>query len=219
MIANLVKILSRYGMVFLSGLGNTLWISAVSIIFGTFLGIFIALGKLSKNKVLNLVSSVYVEVLRGTPLLLQLYLFWLGLPYLFDGISDLTCVLIALIINSSAYVAECIRAGIQAVDSGQREAAMSLGMTEKNIMVKVIFPQAIKNILPALGNEFIVMIKESSMASVFFIGELMTSFKIVQSNMFLAIEPLLIVGVIYLCVTVALTRILKIVEGRMNAND
>ena len=219
MIANLVKILSRYGMVFLSGLGNTLWISAVSIIFGTFLGIFIALGKLSKNKVLNLVSSVYVEVLRGTPLLLQLYLFWLGLPYLFDGISDLICVLIALIINSSAYVAECIRAGIQAVDSGQREAAMSLGMTEKNIMVKVIFPQAIKNILPALGNEFIVMIKESSMASVFFIGELMTSFKIVQSNMFLAIEPLLIVGVIYLCVTVALTRILKIVEGRMNAND
>ncbi|MDO5424743.1 MAG: amino acid ABC transporter permease [Eubacteriales bacterium] len=218
MIANLVKILSRYGMVFLSGLGNTLWISAVSIIFGTFLGIFIALGKLSKRKILNVAASVYVEVLRGTPLLLQLYLFWLGLPYLFKDISDLLCVLIALIINSSAYVAECIRAGIQAVDSGQREAALSLGMTEGKIMRKVIFPQAIKNILPALGNEFIVMIKESSMASVFFIGELMTSFKVVQSNMFLAIEPLMIVGAIYLCVTVTLTRVLKVFERRLNAN-
>lgn len=219
MLANLVKVISKYHMVFLSGLGNTLWISAVSIVFGTMLGIFIAFGKLSKKKPLNLATSVYVEILRGTPLLLQLYFFWLGLPYIFPKITDLTCVLIALIVNASAYVAECIRAGIEAVDGGQREAAVSLGMTEKNIMWKVIFPQAIKNILPALGNEFIVMIKESSMASIFFIGELMTSFKIVQSNMFLAIEPLTVVGLIYLTVTIALTRFLKYFERRLKAND
>ena len=96
---------------------------------------------------------------------------------------------------------------------------MSLGMTERNIMFRVIFPQAIKNILPALGNEFIVMIKESSLASVFFIGELMTSFKVVQSNMFLAIEPLTIVGLIYLVVTVILTQCLKLFERRLKAND
>ena len=219
MLANLVKVISKYHMVFLSGLGNTLWISAVSIVFGTMLGIFIAFGKLSKKKPLNLATSVYVEILRGTPLLLQLYFFWLGLPYIFPKITDLTCVLIALIVNASAYVAECIRAGIEAVDGGQREAAVSLGMTEENIMWKVIFPQAIKNILPALGNEFIVMIKESSMASIFFIGELMTSFKIVQSNMFLAIEPLTVVGLIYLTVTIALTRFLKYFERRLKAND
>lgn len=219
MIETMGKILSRYGSVFVSGLGNTLWISAVAIIFGTILGVGVALMKMSKRKILSIPASVYVEVLRGTPLLLQLYFFWLGLPAIIPKISDLSCVLVAMVINASAYIAECIRAGIQAVDSGQREAALSLGMTERNIMFKVIFPQAIKNILPALGNEFIVMIKESSLASVFFIGELMTSFKVVQSNMFLAIEPLTIVGMIYLFVTVVLTRCLKIFERRLKAND
>lgn len=219
MIETMGKILSRYGNIFVSGLGNTLMISAVAIIFGTILGVGVALAKMSKMRLLKTVAAVYVEVLRGTPLLLQLYFFWLGLPYIFPKISDLQCVLIAMVINASAYIAECIRAGIQAVDSGQREAALSLGMTEKNIMFKVIFPQAIKNILPALGNEFIVMIKESSLASVFFIGELMTSFKVVQSNMFLAIEPLTIVGMIYLFVTVVLTQCLKIFERRLKAND
>lgn len=219
MIETMGKILSRYGSIFVSGLGNTLWISAVAIIFGTILGVGVALMKMSKRKILSIPASVYVEVLRGTPLLLQLYFFWLGLPAIIPKISDLSCVLVAMVINASAYIAECIRAGIQAVDSGQREAALSLGMTERNIMFKVIFPQAIKNILPALGNEFIVMIKESSLASVFFIGELMTSFKVVQSNMFLAIEPLTIVGMIYLFVTVVLTRCLKIFERRLKAND
>lgn len=218
MIQNIIKIISKYNGVFLAGLWNTLWISGVAILFGTFLGIFIALAKMSKQKPVKLIFSVYVEILRGTPLLLQLYFFWLGLPYLVPKISDLTCVLIAMIVNCSAYIAEVIRAGIQAVDHGQREAAMSLGMTESKIMWKVIFPQAIKNILPALVNEFIVMIKESSLASVFFIGELMTAFKTVQSNAFLAIEPLTIVGMIYLFFTVVLTQVMKIVERRMNAN-
>lgn len=219
MIETMGKILSRYGSTFVSGLGYTLGISAVAIIFGTILGIGVALLKMSKNRFFRTAAAVYVEVLRGTPLLLQLYFFWLGLPYIIPKISDLSCVLVAMVINASAYIAECIRAGIQAVDSGQREAALSLGMTEKNIMVKVIFPQAIKNILPALGNEFIVMTKESSLASVFFIGELMTSFKVVQSNMFLAIEPLTIVGLIYLFITVSLTQCMKLLERRLHAND
>jgi His/Glu/Gln/Arg/opine family amino acid ABC transporter permease subunit len=186
---------------------------------GTFFGTFIALAKMSKNKVLSTAATVYIEVLRGTPMLLQLYFFWVGLPYLFPSISDLACVLIALCINSSAYVAECIRAGIQAVDPGQREAAMSLGLTESNIMRKIILPQAVKNILPALGNEFIVMIKETALASVFFIGELMTAFKVVQSNAFLALEPLTIVGLIYLVITLTLSKGMKTIERRLHAND
>lgn len=219
MIENIIKVLTRYGDVFARGLWNTLWLAALSIILGSILGIFIALGKLSKSKILNAIFAVYVEVIRGTPALLQLYLFWLGLPYIFPNITDTVSVLIALIINASAYIAECIRAGIQAVDSGQREAALSLGMTESAIMKKVIFPQAIKNILPALGNEFIVMIKETSLASTFFVGELMTSYKIVQSNIYLAIEPLIIIGVIYFVVTLILTRAIKALERRLNADE
>ena len=126
---------------------------------GTFLGILVALGKLSWHKLLNGVVSTYIEIIRGTPILLQLYFFWLALPNILPSISDTTCILSALVVNASAYIAEVIRAGIQAVDAGQREASLSLGMTERAIMTKVIFPQAIKNILPALGNEVIVMIK------------------------------------------------------------
>ena len=129
------------------------------------------------------------------------------------------CILCALVVNSSAYVAEIIRAGIQAVDPGQREAALSLGMEEKYIMTKIIFPQAIRNILPALGNEMIVMIKETSLASTFFIGELMTAYKKVQSVTFLAIEPLCISGAIYLFLTISLSRLTRRLEKRLRANE
>ena len=197
-IENIGLILQRYGAVFAQGLWNTLWLSFVSVFLGTFLGILVALGKLSRHKLLNGVVSTYIEIIRGTPILLQLYFFWLALPNILPSISDTTCILSALVVNASAYIAEVIRAGIQAVDAGQREASLSLGMTERAIMTKVIFPQAIKNILPALGNEVIVMIKQTSLASVFFFGELMTAYKQVQSTTFLALEPLTISVNIYL---------------------
>ena len=219
MLSNLIKIVVKYWPVFLEGLFNTVWIALVAIVLGTIFGTLIALVRMSKNKVASTAALVYIEVLRGTPMLLQFYFFWLGLPYLFPKMSNISCALIALCINSSAYVAECVRAGIQAVDGGQREAALSLGLTEKNIMRKIILPQAVKNILPALGNEFIVMIKETALASVFFVGELMTAFKTVQSNTFLGLEPLIVVGVIYLFITLALSKGVKVVERRLNAND
>lgn len=219
MIGNIILILQKYGSVFAEGLWNTLWISFVSVLLGTLLGVFVALAKMSKNRGINAAISVYIEVLRGTPMLLQLYFFWLLLPELIPDISDIACILIALVVNASAYVAEIIRAGIQAVDYGQREAALSLGMDEFHIMTKIIFPQAIKNILPALGNEFIVMIKQTSLASTFFIGELMTAYKKVQSTTFLAIEPLAISGVIYLFLTVTLSKLVHYFEKRMRQNE
>ena len=217
----LIKILKKYYMVFLRGLWGTIWLSVVTIIFGAILGVGIALLPMSKKKVLYGISSVYIEILRGTPVLLQLYFFWLGLPKLFPmfEMSDTFCILVALIINSSAYIAEIIRAGIGAVDSGQFEAARSLGLSEKHLMSKVILPQAIKNILPAIGNEFISIIKGTSLASTFFIVELTTSFKTVQSTTFRAIEPLLISGVIYLVLTFTLSRLLRVLERRMKASD
>lgn len=218
MLEHIIRILSKYWMVFLIGLGNTVWIALVAIALGTVFGTLVALIRMSKNKIITGIAVVYIEIIRGTPMLLQFYFFWLGLPFLFPDISNIASALIALCINSSAYVAECVRAGIQAVDPGQREAAMSLGLSGKNIMRKIILPQAVKNILPALGNEFIVMIKETALASVFFVGELMTAFKTVQSNTFLAIEPLMIVGIIYLFITLTLSRLMKVVERRMNAD-
>ncbi|MCI9456858.1 MAG: amino acid ABC transporter permease [Oscillospiraceae bacterium] len=221
MMENIIKILEKYGMVFVQGLGGTLWISLVTVVFGTILGTLIALLKLSKVKVLNWVVDVYVEIIRGTPVLLQLYFFWIGLPRLLPmlTLSDTECVVVALIFNASAYIAEVIRAGIQAVDPGQTEAAKSLGMSDAHTMTRIVLPQAIKNILPALGNEFITMIKQSSLASVFFVNELTTSFKVVQSATFLAIPPLIISGMIYLVLNWSLSRLIGLLERRLHSND
>ena len=215
-----MKIWNRYYFVFLQGLGGTLWLAAITVFFGTILGTVVALMRLSKSKLLHGITAAYIEILRGTPILLQLYFFWLLLPKVLPvRVSDTFCIIVALIVNSSSYVAEVIRAGIQAVDKGQTEAAKSLGMSDAHMMRYIILPQAVKNILPALGNEFIVMVKETSLASVFFVGELMTSYKTVQSTTFLAIPSLTIVGLIYFLVTFTLSKGIKFFEGRMRVSD
>ena len=220
MLNQMIRILQQYGGVYAKGLWGTIWLSLVTVTAATIFGTLVALMKMSRIKVLNILVSIYVEVIRGTPILLQLYFFWLFLPKAmpFD-MTDTQCIVVALIFNSSAYVAEVIRSGIQAVDHGQTEAALSLGLSRKNTMLRVILPQAVKNILPALGNEFIVMIKETSMASVFFVSELTTSYKTVQSATFLAIPSLTIAGVIYLALTFSLTRLLGVLEKKLKSNE
>ena len=216
----IVKLLAKYYPVYLSGLWGTLWISAVTVLLGLVLGMLVALMRMSRSKLLNAVSGVYIEVLRGTPILLQLYFFWIGLPKLgpFE-LSDTQCIVVALAVNASAFISEIIRAGIAAVDKGQWEAARSIGLSETHVMTHVILPQAVKNILPALCNEFISTVKGTSLASVFFVGELMTSFKTVQSATFLALQSLTIVGVIYFILNFVLSRLLKILERRLMVSD
>ena len=183
-------------------------------------GKLVALMRISRSKLLNAVSGVYIEVLRGTPILLQLYFFWIGLPKLVPfELSDTQCIVVALAVNASAFISEIIRAGIAAVDKGQWEAARSIGLSETHVMTHVILPQAVKNILPALCNEFISTVKGTSLASVFFVGELMTSFKTVQSATFLALQSLTIVGVIYFILNFVLSRLLKILERRLMVSD
>lgn len=217
----LLPLLNKYGGVFLSGLGGTLWMAAVTVMLGTVVGILIALMRMSRHKVLNLISGAYIEVLRGTPILLQLYFFWIGLPRLlpFLELSDTACIIVALIVNSSSYISEIIRAGIGAVDRGQWEAARSIGLSNPNMMLRIILPQAVKNILPALGNQFIQMVKETSLASVFFVGELMTSYKTIQSVTGLAIPTLTIVGVIYFVLNFVLSRLVGVLERRLMVSD
>ena len=216
----IVKLLAKYYPVYLSGLWGTLWISAVTVLLGLVLGMLVALMRMSRSKLLNAVSGVYIEVLRGTPILLQLYFFWIGLPKLVPfELSDTQCIVVALAVNASAFISEIIRAGIAAVDNGQWEDARSLGLSETHVMTHVILPQAVKNILPALCNEFISTVKGTSLASVFFVGELMTSFKTVQSATFLALQSLTIVGVIYFILNFVLSRLLKILERRLMVSD
>ncbi|HOW22343.1 MAG TPA: amino acid ABC transporter permease [Sedimentibacter sp.] len=215
----IINLWNKYDYVYIKGLIGTLWLAAITVFIATIIGTFIAIMKLSKIKVLDIITTAYIEILRGTPILLQLYFFWLLLPKILSfNLSDTACIIVALIVNASSYVAEVIRAGIQAVDKGQTEAAKSLGLSNWNTMRKIILPQAVKNILPALGNEYITMVKQTSLASVFFVQELMTSYKTVQSATFLALPSLIIVGIIYFVVTSVLSKGLSILEMRLQ-ND
>jgi His/Glu/Gln/Arg/opine family amino acid ABC transporter permease subunit len=220
MIYDIAAIWQKYSYVFVEGIKWTLILTVITVFFGTILGVFIAMAKMSKNKLLNGITFVYIEIIRGAPMLLQLYFFWLWLPKAMPfEMSERDCILVALIINSSAYIAEIIRAGIQAVDFGQKEAAKSLGIRDSYMMRYVILPQAIKNILPAMGNQFIFMLKNTSLASTFFIGELMTSWRTVQTATYKPIPALMIVGIIYLVMTWSLTLLLGTYERRLAESD
>lgn len=215
---NILKLLRQYWQVYLlEGVGKTLELTALAVFFGVILGALVAICKMSRFKVLRFLISIYIEVIRGTPILLQLYVFYFVLPQLLPifKFSPFMWVALALCINSSAYVSEVIRAGIQAVDIGQTEAARSLGLNGRQTMMKVVLPQAVRNILPALGNEFIMMLKETSLASTFFLGDLMTSHLKVVGATYLQFESMIIVGMIYLCLTFPLSKVVAAFERRM----
>ena len=210
----------KYGYVYIQGAWGTVYIALMTVFFGTLLGTLFSFLRLSRFKPLQWINQVYVWILRGTPTLLQIYFFYFFLPkYLPFEMSERACIILALVVNASAYVAEVIRAGIQAVDRGQTEAARSLGMTASHTMTRIILPQAFKNILPALGNEFIVMIKQASLASIFFVVELTSAFKTVQSATFITIPALIISGAIYLGLTTVLSFLMKLAERRLQSND
>ncbi|MDU9819268.1 ABC transporter permease subunit [Staphylococcus aureus] len=212
--------ISKYGSFFLKGIKITILISLIGVALGSFLGAFVALMKLSKIKIISWIASIYIEILRGTPMLVQVFIVFFGITAALGlDISALVCGTIALVINSSAYIAEIIRAGINAVDKGQMEAARSLGLNYRQTMKSVIMPQAIKNILPALGNEFVTLIKESSIVSTIGVGEIMFNAQVVQGISFDPFTPLIVAAALYFVLTFVLTRIMNMIEGRLNASD
>ena len=204
-----------------TGLEYPLALAAVTVGVGTIFAALLALMKMSKIPPLRWLSNIYIEIIRGTPMLLQLYFFYFGLPMLIPALQKqkFFCVAVALVCNSAAYVAEVIRSGIQAVDPGQREASLSLGFSETKTMWFVVIPQAIKNILPALGNEFIMIIKDTSLASTFFVGDLMTQYLVVKGATMRPIEPLVIVGVIYFLMTFTLSKVFGHFEKKLQRSD
>lgn len=180
--------------------------------------------KRSKLRVLRIpipkiIASIYIEFVRGTPLLLQIFIVYFGLNTFGFKFSPITACVIALSLNSGAYVAEIIRSGIDAVAKGQLEAARSLGMTQSKAMQYIILPQAIKNILPAIGNEFVTIIKESSMASSIGVAEITYAGKLVTGATYRNFEPLIVAAVCYFILTFTLGRLMAYVERRFKASD
>jgi His/Glu/Gln/Arg/opine family amino acid ABC transporter permease subunit len=219
MLNNFQLILTRYSNLFVKGIGYTLLLALIAVVFGTVFGTLLALMKMSKNKALSTISSAYIELFRNTPLLLQLYIFYFLLPEIGINLSPFMAVSVGLVLNTSAYISEIIRSGIQAVDKGQMEAARSLGLSYAQAMKKIILPQAMKNILPALANEFVTDIKETSLASTFFVGDLMTAYRSINGAIYLTLEPLFVVGVIYFALSFTLSKAVAYLERRMSADE
>lgn len=215
MLENIKMVVSQYSSLFGQGILYTLLLALIAVICGTVFGTFVALMKMSKNKVLSTIATAYIELFRNTPLLLQLYIFYFIFPEFGINLSPFAAVSVGLVMNTTAYISEIIRSGIQSVDKGQTEAARSLGLNQAQALMKVVLPQAMKNILPALANEFVTDIKETSLASTFFVGDLMTTYRTINGATYLSLEPLFVVGVIYFALSFTLSKLVAVLERRM----
>jgi len=224
--------LEKYWSYYLIGAKNTILLAILAVAFGVLIGLVLALARVGKNKPLGFVATAYVEFIRGTPLLVQLFIIYYGLQAIGIRFPDIPIVskvlginfadfmagVITMGVNSGAYVCEIFRSGIQSIDKGQTEAARSLGLSERKALRFVVIPQAIRNVLPALGNEFIVVIKESSIVSVIGIADLMYKANTVRGNTYQPFEPLLVAALMYFLITFPLSKLLARIERRMRAN-
>lgn len=215
MVENIKMVVTNYSSLFGQGILYTLLLALIAVTCGTIFGTFVALMKMSKNKVLSTIATAYIELFRNTPLLLQLYIFYFIFPEFGINLSPFAAVSVGLVMNTTAYISEIIRSGIQSVDKGQTEAARSLGLSQAQALWKVVLPQAMKNILPALANEFVTDIKETSLASTFFVGDLMTTYRTINGATYLSLEPLFVVGVIYFALSFTLSKLVAVLERRM----
>jgi polar amino acid transport system permease protein/polar amino acid transport system substrate-binding protein len=208
----------------LQGLGMTLVLAILAVFLGSILALVPALMRLSPIKALSIPATAYVEIIRGTPMLVQVLLIYqlLNIPlFLIGGIDMGSFVpgLVALVINSSAYVSEIIRGGILAVDRGQTEAARSLGLTQTQTMQHIILPQVIKNIFPALGNEFVTIIKETSIFMYLGVAELMYQVGILKASSPAVTELYITAGILYLILTYPLSKLMNFIERRLRHAD
>ena len=219
-----VILVEKYHKFFLEGCKNTLILALFSVLIGTLGGTMLSLCRMSKFKPLKYIAVAIVEFVRGTPLMVQLMFIFYGLPMIGVTFPDISFIpnfsrfmagVVAMSLNSSAYVSEIIRSGIQAVDPGQMEAARSIGFTYGESMRKVILPQAVKNILPALGNEFVTVIKESSIVSVIGIADLMFRTNDVIAVTYRSLQALLIAALLYFVMTFITGRLVSLAERKM----
>lgn len=199
----------------LMGAGVTIEITTCSVGIGFLIGLLAGVARIGKIRALKILAAVYADCIRGTPLLVQIFLIYFALPGLTGHpINPLVAAVTACSINSGAYVSEIFRAGIQAIDDGQMEAGRSLGMSWRQTMLYVILPQAVHNVLPPLGNEFIAMLKDSSLVSVIGFEELTRRGQLIIAKTYAAFEIWLTVALIYLVMTIAISRLVSYLERR-----
>lgn len=184
---------------------KTVELTVITVVLGSVIGIIVALLKLSKIKPIKWIASFYTWIIRGTPMLLQLIFFYYGLPFLGIELGPMGAAIIGLSLNSGAYMAEIIRGGILSIDKGQFEACKVLGFSYRQTMIRVILPQTVKTLIPPVGNEFITILKDTSLVSTITIQELMKSTEQIYSSTFRPMEPFLIAACIYLAFTTIFT--------------
>lgn len=221
--------LPKYGAFFVQGIEYTLLLAVVSVALAIIPAMLLALMRLSKNRLIKWISGAYIAVFRSTPLLVQLSIIYFGLFGVISiprvtilGFVDLSRFIpgvVALALNSSAYVAEIFRAGILAVDVGQTEAARSLGLGAGAAMRLVVLPQAVKNVLPALANEVVTMVKESSICSMLGMAELMFGAKATASATYITLAPYTLAALIYFCINYPASKAIEAIERRMRRGD
>ena len=213
-----MELIIKYWPLFLEGATTTVLLSFFSVIVGVGCGTLMALARLSSTKFLSKAAKVYIDIIRGTPLLVQLYLVYFGLATVLD-LNDFVSGVIAVSVNTTAYIAEIIRSGIQSVDKEQMEAARSMGMPKRMAMRQIILPQAMKNILPAIGNEFATLIKETSIVSLIGIHDLMYSSDTVRGATFTVFIPLLMTAFLYFVMTTTIAFFMDKLERKLQASD
>lgn len=215
-----VELIMRSVPLLLTGAAVTVQITALSVGFGLVIGMFVGLARLSAHLPVRTAAAVYVDFIRGTPLLVQIFLIYFALPILLGArIDPFVAAITACSINSGAYVAEIFRAGIQSIDKGQMEAGRSLGMTWAQTMRHIILPQAFKRVIPPLGNEFIAMLKDSSLVSVIGFEELTRRGQLIIARTYGSFEIWLTVAFIYLLMTLAISRLVAYLERRYKIDD
>jgi len=197
----------------LEGLNTTIQIFIITAVLSIPLGVIVSIGRISKLQVLNKIVQLYVWIMRGTPLLLQLIFIFFGLPVIGVTFDRYTAAIIAFVLNYSAYFAEIFRSGIEGIDKGQYEAAEVLGLTRFKTFIRIILPQVIKRTLPPISNEVITLVKDTSLVYVVGLGELLRAGKI-ASNRDASLTPLIVVGIFYLVLTAILTKLFKVLEDK-----
>nr|WP_300307713.1 amino acid ABC transporter permease [Halomonas sp.] len=198
----------------LTGIPYTLLISIVGLAIGFFIGIFFGLLRISPSRWLRVPAIVYIEIFRGTPVLVQVLFIFYGLSDVIGHIGPLTAGIAAIAVNSGAYISEVVRGGIQSIERGQREAGLSLGLSRLNTFRYIIWPQAFRRMIPALGNQGIISIKDTSLFAVIGVGELVRQGQIYIATTFTALEVYLMVALMYLAITLTLSLLLRLLERR-----
>ncbi len=199
------------------GVQLTFIITLVGVAIGFVIGVFTGIGRLSENRFIFWLTTVYVEVIRGTPILVQILFIYFGLADLFGiNLDKMTASIIAIALNAGAYIAEIVRGGIQSIDKGQTEAGRSIGLTSGQTMRYIVWPQAFKQMIPPLGNQFIISLKDTSLFSAIAVNELLYQGKYYASSTFVYFEPYIMVAIFYMAITIPSMLILRRVERRLD---